>query len=414
MVFLRRGSWVSGRKILFKMKTYSTELFFGNVIQNKGRYLAILLGLMGLTALCFFKTVPVFYWADLALLFFSIWAVLNIHQTVSKGFWLALLLLIYYFCFSPPAPDIDFTNKYLIPLKPFFYILILYLTSAKKVEWDLRPVVYGVLFLYPLMILWDIALFFYRDHFYQTRPNFITENNFEIPIYLSAFVIAAFIYKDRDLKLFLLTALTILLTGSRSGVISFMLIAAIYIFSSGLSLRRLIIAGLSTAAVILYIIATRVQTFQMNSFDRVQSFASLFNFYGNSFVEILKVPLGYGIYAKAPYGVCISFDKFAEWFTGNPYNCDPIMLQAFFTRGIYQYGIYVLAYIPLAFFFELKSRMGTQIALLTIIPIFTAALSVGGFSNGFAFWGVLFCLLAYRQVHDSSVPLNAVHRHHQS
>lgn len=396
------------------MKAYSTELFFTDISQNKSRYFAIILGLMALTALCFFYTVPVFYWADLALLFFTIWAVLNIQQTVSKGFWIALLLLIYFLCFSPPAPDIDFTNKYLIPLKPFFYILILYLISAKKVSLDLRPVVYGVLFFYPLMIFWDIGLFFYRDNFYQTRPNFITENNFEIPIYLSAFVIAAFIYKDRDIKLFFLTALTILLAGSRSGVISFMLIAGIYIFSSGLSWKKLFIAGCSTVGVILYIIATRVQSFQMNSFDRVQSFNSLFNFYNNSFLDILKVPLGYGIYAKAPYGVCISFDKFAEWFTGNPYNCDPIMLQAFFTRGIYQYGVYVLAYIPLAFFFELKSRMGTQIAFLTIIPIFTAALSVGGFSNGFAFWGVIFCLLAYRQIHDSSVPLNAVHRHHQS
>jgi uncharacterized membrane protein (GlpM family) len=400
--------------MLVDMKLYSSRLFFENVDQNKGRYLTILLASMALTALCIFKSVPVWYWPDLALLFFSIWAVINIHQSVSKGFWIPVLLLVYFFCFSPAAPDIDFTNSYLVPLKPFFYLIILYLTSAKEIKWDLRPFIYGGLYLYPLMILWNIALFYFRDHVFQMRPFFFTENNFEIPVYLTFFVIATFLYKDRDIKLFFITGLVILLTGSRSGVVGFMIIAAVYMLTAKLTLKRLIYSGACSVLVVAYIIATRVDKFQVNSFDRVQSFNSLFEFYNNSFLEVLKFPLGFGIYAKAPYSVCITYDKFADWFTGNPYNCDPLMLQAFFTRGLYEYGIYILAYIPLAFFFELKSRMGTQIALLTIIPIFTAALSVGGFSNGLAFWGVLLCLLAYRQVHDSSVPLNAVHRHYQS
>jgi hypothetical protein len=98
-----------------------------------------------------------------------------------------------------------------------------------------------------------------------------------------------------------------------------------------------------------------------------------------------------------PPGICEQSKEYAEWVTGNFYNCDPIMLQSFLARGLFQYGIYVVLFIAFAFFWELRKRMGTYLALLTVSPIVCASFSVGGFSNGLAFGGLLLCLLAYQQ-----------------
>ena len=79
------------------------------------------------------------------------------------------------------------------------------------------------------------------------------------------------------------------------------------------------------------------------------------------------------------------------------------MLQSFVARGIFQYGVYVMIFIVAAFFWELRKRMGLYLGLLVLMPILSASFSVGGFSNGLAFGGLLLCLLAYQQNQQDSL-----------
>jgi hypothetical protein len=129
----------------------------------------------------------------------------------------------------------------------------------------------------------------------------------------------------------------------------------------------------------------------------VQSLSAILSHYDFSIIEILKVPFGYGIYAKVPGYVCAKLPDFAEWFTGNSNNCDPLMLQAFYTRAMYQFGIYITLLVPILFFLLVKKEMGWRLALITLTPMACVATSVGGFSNGLAFWGVLISIYVYLQ-----------------
>ena len=73
------------------------------------------------------------------------------------------------------------------------------------------------------------------------------------------------------------------------------------------------------------------------------------------------------------------------------------MLQAFYTRALFEYGIYVTLLIPVIFFLVVKKETGWQLALIILTPITCVATSVGGFSNGLAFWGILICVFAVVQ-----------------
>ena len=73
------------------------------------------------------------------------------------------------------------------------------------------------------------------------------------------------------------------------------------------------------------------------------------------------------------------------------------MLQAFYTRALFEYGIYVTLLIPAIFFLVVKKETGWQLALIILTPITCVATSVGGFSNGLAFWGILICVFAVVQ-----------------
>jgi hypothetical protein len=170
------------------------------------------------------------------------------------------------------------------------------------------------------------------------------------------------------------------------------------IYSFTLSRYKLLLALLPIASVLAYVLFIRgIPAFSISSIDRLQTFNALLALYDYNLNNIFSTPLGYGIYQKLPSFVCLSIENFAEWSTGNPSNCDPIMLQSFFTRGLFQYGIYVLVLIPVAFYLELKAIMGLYLGGIFILPLIIASLSVGGFSNGLAICGLLIAILAFNQ-----------------
>ena len=73
------------------------------------------------------------------------------------------------------------------------------------------------------------------------------------------------------------------------------------------------------------------------------------------------------------------------------------MLQSFIARALYQFGIYVLILIPILYLYELTKRMGFYMAALLLTPILLTSFSVGGFSNGLSFGGLVLAILAYTQ-----------------
>lgn len=362
---------------------------------------------LGITLICFaihtvlfIKHYPVYFLPDLVLLIYLIYKFRDLNQTISPIFWLALALLLGYFFLSPTPPDTSFPNNYVVTLKPFVYLCILALYSRNIPQVDLSKWIRLFLVIYPLVLLWNLFLVHLSEganlgQLMTTRPFFIFENNFEITFYLNCFIIIFFIYGEKRLLDFLLLVITIILAGSRSGLLSFAVVCFFYFLSVGW--HQKIIVSLLALAAAAYIGKGRNISAPLGTIDRVQSFQAIFDHYGNSFIEVLKEPFGFGIYQKVPGYICTRLPDFAEWFTGNSHNCDPLMLQAFYTRSLYQLGIYVTLLIPVLFFLLVKKETGWKIAILILAPVTCVATSVGGFSNGLAFWGILISIYAYIQ-----------------
>lgn len=373
------------------------------------QFIGVTLVCFAIHTLLFIKHYPVYFLPDLALLIYVIYKFRDLNQTVSPIFWFGLALLLGYYFLSPIPPDTSFPNNYIVTLKPFAYICILALFSRNVPQVDLSRWIRMFLLIYPLVLLWNLFLVFVTENanlgqLMMTRPFFIFENNFEITFYLNCFIIVFFIYGERRWLDFLLLVVTIILAGSRSGLLSFAVVCIFYFLSVGW--RHKLIVSVLAAAAVAYIGKGRNISAPLGTIDRVQSFQAIFNHYGDSFVAILKEPFGFGIYQKVPGYICTRLPDFAEWFTGNSHNCDPLMLQAFYTRSLYQLGIYVTLLIPILFFLLVKKETGWKIAGLILVPVTCVATSVGGFSNGLAFWGILISIYAYIQFKEPKLISN--------
>lgn len=371
-------------------------------IRKHEQFLLVLVLCCAIHAFIFLRSIPVFYLPDLVLLVYLTYKFKDLNQEVSPVFFIGLTLLLGFFLLSPEPAQTEFPNNYIVTLKPFAYLCILALYSRNPPQIDLAKWVRMFLVLYPLILLWNLVIVWYQEnasltHLMTRRPYFIFENNFEITFYLNCFTIVFFILGERRLRDFMLLVAVIILAGSRSGLLSFAAICVFYFFAvswrqklAGLAL------GLLAAA---YIGKGRNISAPVSTIDRVQSLQAILTHYDFSFLQILKVPFGYGIYAKVPGYVCAKIPDFAEWFTGNSNNCDPLMLQAFYTRAIYQFGIYITLLVPILFFLVVKKEIGWRLAVITLTPMACVATSVGGFSNGLAFWGVLISIYVYLQYH---------------
>lgn len=371
-------------------------------IQVIKHYIPYFLACMAINAIVFFKPFSVFFIPDALLLAYLIYKFKDLDQEVSPLFFVGAILLFGYYLLSPEPSDLDFQNKFLVTLKPFLYICIFAIYSRNAPQRSLHGFIKGVVVFYPFLLIWNIVLYYIKHQppisrvVQESRPFFMFENNFEITFYISCFIALAFIYKDKSLKNYFFLSLVILLANSRSGLLSFAAISPFYFWS--LDTKRRWIALGSAAIAVGYVAISRNITQISGNVDRLLTFDLVWQSYDRSFLEILKTPFGNGIYEKVPTYLCVKLPEFAEWFVGNANNCDPLMLQAFYSRSLFQFGIYITALIPIIFFLLIKRETGWKLAALIVAPVACVALSVGGFSNGLAFLGMLLCLYAYVQV----------------
>ncbi len=367
---------------------------------------------MGINAFVFFTHFRVFYIPDLILLCYIIYKFKDLDQEIHPLFFIGVILLLGYLLFSPEPSDIDFKNKYLVTIKPFIYICILALFSKNAPSKSVYGLVRGVVVLYPFLLVWNIILYYIKHKppisrvVQESRPFFMFENNFEITFYISCFIALVFVYKEKNLKYYFLLSMVILLANSRSGLLSFAAITPFYFWT--LDSKKRWIALITAAIATGYVGISRNITQIAGNVDRLQTFSLMWQSYDSSFYQLLIHPFGRGIFEKVPTYLCIKLPEFAEWFVGNANNCDPLLLQAFYTRSLFQFGIYVTILIPISFYLITARETGYKIAFLIALPMTCVATSVGGFSNGLAFLGLLICIYAYVQVHSRNKNLNQV------
>lgn len=361
---------------------------------------------MLINAIQFFTNLPVFFIPDALLLAYLVYKFKDLDQEVSPLFFVGALLFFGYYLFSPEPTDIEYPNKFLLTLKPFVYICILAIYSRNAPSKSIYGLIKSIIIFYPFLLMWNIVLYFIKHRpplarlVPESRPFFIFENNFELTFYITCFIALVFIYRDKSLKNYCYLCLVVLLANSRSGLLSFIVISPFYFWTLDAKKRWL---ALSVAAIAAgFVGVSRNITQIAGNVDRLQTLTLMWQSYDSSFIEMLSFPLGHGIYEKVPTYLCVKLPYFAEWFVGNSSNCDPLMLQAFYTRGLFQFGFYITLLIPFMFFWLVRRVTGTKLAFLIIAPMACVATSVGGFSNGLAFLGVLLSIYSYVQVNEQS------------
>ena len=309
---------------------------------------------------------------------------------------LNIIILGLYLIFSPQNSSPYFSNNLLVAVKVPFYIGIISFSIYNKFEYNIKGIVYGVFYVYPVILIWHILFYRYYAPELAGRPFFLFENNFEVSLVLSFFCIINFIYKDTRLRFFILMSVIIFLLASRSGAIGYLIVSLVYIFT--LSRGRFLIAASLLAAIFFYIKITKNINFDPNKVDRIQIFMSFFSIYGSKIENILRVPFGFGLYDQVPPFQCMSLNAFAHWITGNRLNCDPILFHGYFMRVIFQYGIYYALAIPLVLVYLISRSSNLFVGCIVILPALASSTSVGGFSNGIVFLGILASLIAIYQV----------------
>ena len=321
-----------------------------------------------------------------------------------------LLIILSYILFSPDNTAPYFDNNFLVALKVPFYIGVLCFSVYNNFSYNIKNLVYDSFYIYPIILLWHLLFYKYYAPELQMRPFFLFENNFEVSLFLSFFCIITFIYKDTRLRFFILLSIIIFLLGSRSGAIGYLIVSIVYIFT--LSKRNFVIAGILLTSLFLYIKITKNINFDPNKVDRIQIFLSFFNIYGNNLTNIFLKPFGFGIYQQVPAYECMSLNQFAAWITGNRLNCDPILFHAYFMRVIFQYGIYYALLIPVVFIYLISKSSNLFVGFIVIFPAIASSASVGGFSNGIVFLGILASIIAIYQVKLSSGNFNYFQNHY--
>ena len=106
-------------------------------LQKQKEFFLPLIGCCLVNTYIFIYHPPVYYIPDLLLGAYLIYKFRDLNQNVSLFFWAGLLLLLGYFFLSPDAPDTEFSNNYVVVLKPFAYICILTLYSRNYPRIDL-------------------------------------------------------------------------------------------------------------------------------------------------------------------------------------------------------------------------------------------------------------------------------------
>jgi len=378
---------------------------YANEAIPAGKYIKALALCCLASTLIFFNPISLFFLPDLVILAYAVYKFKDLNQDISNVFYVGLILFLGYLFLSPEPSQTEYLNNFLVPLKPFVYICLMSLYSSNVPAFSIRNFAKIVVVIYPFILLWNASLYYLKFNppvaniIRDARPYFMFENNFEITLYINCFAILFFIYKDRDIKNFILMSATILLAGSRSGLLSFAAVCLFYFIEA--NWRQRVLGLVSAVAAVTYVaIGRNITEISVGNIDRLQTLNAMLTDYNHSFIEILKVPFGYGIYQKIPMYICEKLPYFAEWFNGNSHNCDPLMMQAFYSRALFEYGIYITILIPILFFIVVRRETGTKLAMIIMTPITCVATSVGGFSNGFAFIGVMLSMYAYHQAKE--------------
>ncbi|USD38673.1 hypothetical protein [Ferrimonas sp. SCSIO 43195] len=306
---------------------------------------------------------------------------------------LSLLYLLYAVYIFEFKEDVASLKDYFIAFKPFVYILILSMAIGKRVfsQSDIRRAFYFLCFVFLVKYIFWLIIG------NTTRPGVFTENNFELMLPMMLFVSLLDNKKRVGLFRIFLLGTICLLSGSRSGLIVFLVVMYFTNFGYERIEKYLKVILLSIfVPAIMGLFIYRLGSMSIEEIDRVV-FLSVFvsEISSWNFVEFLfGNPILTNLSIEGANRLSYYYLLFSDPEQSIAYS---VVFHSFILRMIFDHGLMGLIFV-LFFVFNSLSKSGYSInTILSIICIMLLnGLSVSSFSSVFFFMGMVILLMQDR------------------
>ena len=274
----------------------------------------------------------------------------------------------------------------------YFTVLPLFVNKSLLSEKTINSILWGLL----------VAFFLkYSINFYlssNTRPGVFFENNYELCFLLILYFLDFTLRSNReDIRKTLFIVAILLLSGSRSALMSFVFIYVSILFISSTYVNARLVARLgmviTSIIIVFYIFVDRIPDGGIESIDR---FVFLREFVFNlKDWDILTYFKGTPVLTPLSDATCRNLSFYSVLFSSDGTTCYSVVLHSFLLRVIYDHGLVGLF---LVFFiintllkvkgFESKNRY------VILGVVFLNSISVSAINSVFVMMGLLFCFIS--------------------
>jgi hypothetical protein len=270
-------------------------------------------------------------------------------------------------------------NDFLLAYKSFIYLIFLTFIINIKV-FDEKTMLKFIDIIY---IIFFAKYFFVKILGYSNRPEIFTENNFELMLVCSLYLIRFLLTKKHQLTFLFFLGCIIILSSSRSAILMYSVIC-LFVVNEKAQKYKIIFLLLGTAFVaslVLYLFFSRGETIE--NIDRYK-FLQVFLYETHSW-DIFQYMIGAPRLTQLSNSSCmeLSFFEALMSFSGNG-SCYSVILHSYLLRVIFDHGVIGLFFF-LFFLYKIliMSNINKKIIWVIIAIFILNGLSVSSFNSVF-------------------------------
>jgi hypothetical protein len=229
------------------------------------------------------------------------------------------------------------------------------------------------------------------------RPEFIFENNFEV-VALCIFSIPVIVHlgfrSKKSFTILFFIGLVVIMSGSRSGILAYLLTFLFFITSD----KKINIALIFLVSISFFILLALTLYFSdrfyvnIETIDRYKFLMLLVNEFSNfSVYEWI-----FGTHSLTPLSEysCSQLSGYPTKFSQNGSGeCYAVILHSMIMRVIYNHGLFGVALVFFYFYYVLYKRLSFRASLAITGILLVSSLSVSGPANAFVFYSLVFAIL---------------------
>ena len=255
---------------------------------------------------------------------------------------------------------------------------------------------YEILEVFNVLVLlyflkYSISIFFFGI----ARPGIFVENNYELMLIILLYFAIMFHGVKVNPYIILIFYAVVLLSGSRSGIASFIL-ARLFINNNKSSIIKTVSYVISftiLAAIAIFLFYSRMDNGGIKDIDRVVFLFVFLNEWGSfNFIDYL---IGKDIITPLSYGSCHQLSYYSTLFSGTSGTCFSVILHSFILRTLYDHGILGLLFVSIVIYFILRRCMfSKKFIFVTMGIILFNSLSVSALNSIFVIFSLLLIKLS--------------------